>query len=95
MSVLKTSPGHPTGLLAIFLITAAAGSVLAQDRAPARQAETAAAPPEAPSRPPKVLTGKERLGEKWSDEQRVDNCHVPVDKRGAKPRPDACSDGPE
>jgi hypothetical protein len=40
---------------------------------------------------PKVLTGKERLGPKWMDDQRVDNCKVPLDKRGAKPRPDTCS----
>lgn len=33
------------------------------------------------------LTGKERLGEKWTDEQRIDNCKVPLDKRGARPRP--------
>jgi hypothetical protein len=37
-----------------------------------------------------VLTGKERLGEKWQDEQRIDNCKVPPEKRGAKPRPDTC-----
>ena len=24
------------------------------------------------------LTGKERLGEKWKDEQRIDNCKVPL-----------------
>jgi hypothetical protein len=42
----------------------------------------------------KVLTGKERLGNKWMDEQRVDNCKVPVDKRGTKPRPDTCSHAP-
>jgi hypothetical protein len=36
------------------------------------------------------LTGKERLGEKWKDEQRVDNCKVPPDKQGPKPRPDGC-----
>jgi hypothetical protein len=36
------------------------------------------------------LTGKERLGEKWKDEQRVDNCKVPPDRRGPKPRPDGC-----
>ena len=36
------------------------------------------------------LTGKERLGEKWKDEQRIDNCKVPLDKRGTKPRPDSC-----
>lgn len=37
-----------------------------------------------------TLTGKERLGRKWKDEQRIDNCNVPVDKRGAKPRPSIC-----
>jgi hypothetical protein len=43
-----------------------------------------------PARNPQLLTLKERLGEKWTDEQRVDNCNVPLDKRGPKPRPDAC-----
>ena len=43
---------------------------------------------------PATLTGKERLGKKWMDEQRIDNCNVPPDKRGAKPRPSACSHGP-
>jgi hypothetical protein len=37
-----------------------------------------------------VLTGKERLGRKWMDEQRIDNCKVPIDKRGTKPRLDTC-----
>ena len=41
------------------------------------------------------LTGKERLGEKWKDEQRIDNCKVPLEKRGARPRPDACAHPPE
>jgi hypothetical protein len=36
------------------------------------------------------LTGKERLGRKWMDEQRIDNCKVPTDKQGAKPRSSAC-----
>jgi hypothetical protein len=40
------------------------------------------------------LTGKERLGPKWTDEQRIDNCNVPVDKRGTKPRPSACANNP-
>ena len=39
---------------------------------------------------PATLTGKERLGRKWMDEQRIDNCNVPLDKRGTKPRPSAC-----
>ena len=38
-------------------------------------------------------TGKERLGGKPSDEQRVDNCNVPLELRGPRPRPDDCSDG--
>jgi hypothetical protein len=41
-----------------------------------------------------VLTGKERLGPKWTDEQRIDNCNVPIDRRGNKPRPSACANGP-
>ncbi len=40
---------------------------------------------------PRTLTGKERLGPKWTDEQRIDNCNVPLDKRGTRPRPSACS----
>ena len=40
----------------------------------------------------RVRTAKERLGGKASDEQRVDNCKVPVDLRGPKPRPDQCND---
>ena len=39
---------------------------------------------------PATLTGKERLGKKWMDEQRIDNCNVPIDKRGSKPRPNVC-----
>jgi hypothetical protein len=42
----------------------------------------------------KALTGKERLGNKWMDEQRVDNCKVPIDRRGTKSRPDTCSHTP-
>jgi hypothetical protein len=43
-----------------------------------------------PSNEPAALTGKERLGRKWMDEQRIDNCNVPIDKRGTKPRPNTC-----
>jgi hypothetical protein len=38
-------------------------------------------------------TAKEWLGPKASDEQRVDNCKVPLDRRGPKPRPDECDEG--
>jgi hypothetical protein len=37
-------------------------------------------------------TGKERLGGKASDDS-VDNCKVPPDLRGPKPRPERCGDG--
>jgi hypothetical protein len=43
---------------------------------------------------PEPRTLKERLGEKWSDDQRVDNCRVPLDKRGPRPRPDSCPNPP-
>jgi ribosomal protein L27 len=46
-----------------------------------------ASEPEAASEP---KTLKERLGDKASDDQRVDNCKVPVNERGTKPRPDEC-----
>ena len=71
-------------------IMALAVSAFAQDRAPAGNDRTqtpgTAAP--SPARPTELLTAKERLSEKWTDEQRVDNCKVPVDKRGPKFRPD-------
>jgi hypothetical protein len=35
-------------------------------------------------------TIKERLGNKASDEQRVNNCKVPLELRGPTPRPDGC-----
>ena len=37
-----------------------------------------------------VKTSKERLSDKAADEQRVDNCGVPLERRGPMPRPD-CS----
>jgi hypothetical protein len=51
-------------------------------------------PPEQPTSisatAPRTLTGKERLGRKWMDEQRIDNCNVPIDMRGSRPRPSLC-----
>jgi hypothetical protein len=35
---------------------------------------------------------KEKLSDKASDEQRVDNCRVPLDRRGTAPRPDCRPD---
>jgi hypothetical protein len=38
-------------------------------------------------------TLKERLSDKASDAQRVDDCHVPPERRGTLPRPD-CPEKP-
>jgi hypothetical protein len=73
-----------SGVLAFIGLLSCA---LAQD---ARRVSTSTAS----ETPRKTLTGKERLGRKWSDEQRIDNCHVPADKRGIKPRPSACPNDP-
>ncbi|HEY7661946.1 MAG TPA: hypothetical protein VH934_02360 [Xanthobacteraceae bacterium] len=72
-------------LLAVMLVVYAALCALER---PARAGEEAGASAAAP-----VGTGKERLGSKASDEQRVDNCKVPPALRGPKPRPDECGDG--
>jgi hypothetical protein len=76
------------GLLASLFTIGFAFSASAQDSQPA--------PPRLqPSSPAKVpqptLTGKERLGRKWTDEQRIDNCNVPIDRRGTRPRPSTCA----
>ena len=55
---------------------------------PAGAQDSAVAPAAGPASP--GLTGKERLGRKWMDEQRIDNCNVPIEKRGSKPRPVNC-----
>jgi hypothetical protein len=71
-----------TGLALLFAIVGTADGV-AQERRPASGDSPAA---------PKIdsLTGKERLGRKWMDEQRIDNCKVPTDKQGTKSRSSAC-----
>jgi hypothetical protein len=74
-------------LLSIYLALPAS----AQDRLPAGERSE---PNAASSDGPAVLTGKERLGKKWMDEQRIDNCKVPIDKRGSKPRPSTCPQTP-
>ena len=59
---------------------------------PANAQDSAGQPAPNPTGP--TMTGKERLSTKWMDEQRVDNCKVPIDKRGTKPRPDVCPNAP-
>ncbi|MGH6906100.1 MAG: hypothetical protein ACREIR_25555, partial [Geminicoccaceae bacterium] len=77
-----------TGLAAIVLATpgpALAGGASGQ----AAQAQDTSQ--DAQSAP--VRTAKERLSSKAADEQRVDNCKVPLERRGPKPRPDDCGAG--
>ena len=80
----------PRGIAGALLAIAFASCARAENGRHDRAA-TAAAP--AQTRRP-VLTGKERLGPKWTDEQRIDNCNVPIDKRGNTPRPSACTNTP-
>ena len=54
---------------------------------PARAAEPVRPPPQPP--PQVQKTGKERLSGKDSDEQRVDDCKVPPERR-TRPRSTAC-----
>jgi hypothetical protein len=75
---------HRLGMMALLMAVTVATASFAQGRATP-----------SPSGPAKVLTGKERLGEKWMDEQRVDNCKVPVGRRGTKPRSESCSNAPQ
>ena len=77
--------GLPIGRVSALLLIGFASCAQAQDRV-----YRSANDPTVETHRPR-LTGKERLGRKWTDEQRIDNCHVPVDKRGSKPRPSACT----
>ena len=72
------------GLISLLFALCLASDAFAQDRQ-ADQTAPNAVPASGPS-----LTGKERMGRKWMDEQRIDNCNVPVDKRGSRPRSSAC-----
>jgi hypothetical protein len=47
-----------------------------------------------PATAQEAQTLKERLSDKASDAQRVDNCRVPPERRGALPRPD-CPEKPQ
>jgi hypothetical protein len=81
---------HKALICCLFTIGLALQSA-AQDRQPDQitPGETSVSPGNTRS-----LTGKERLGKKWTDEQRIDNCNVPIDKRGSRPRPSNCPHTP-
>jgi len=79
-----SSTGTIGAVLAICLTLPAAADDNTQRSEPTPASKTS----------PEALTGKERLGRKWNDEQRIDNCNVPVDKRGSKPRPSICPNVP-
>jgi hypothetical protein len=75
-------------------IAALSGVAIAFNSAPGF-AQSDAKPPPAPASTQGQTTArpqtlKERLSDKASDEQRIDDCKVPADRRGAKPRPDKC-----
>jgi hypothetical protein len=70
------------GLLGALLVVGLTSATPAQNARPDQIAPSSASP---------SLTGKERLGRKWMDEQRIDNCNVPIDKRGARRRPSTCA----
>jgi hypothetical protein len=76
--------------LLVFLLVACFTVPATSQNAPSTAAPEAALSQDSP----RVLTGKERLGRKWMDEQRIDNCNVPIDKRGTKLRPSACPSAP-
>jgi len=84
MARLHQGPVHLlTMLLGVFAQSALAQVLMPPDQAPRSEPFPAA-------NSPAQLTGKERLGRKWMDEQRIDNCNVPIDKRGTKPRSSSC-----
>ena len=79
-------PTHRVLISFLFAMCFASGA-FAQDRKSDQTAPNAetAVPGNGPS-----LTGKERMGRKWMDEQRIDNCNVPIDKRGSRSRSSSC-----
>lgn len=81
MLLLYTTPQ----LVGVVLAVAAASGWVqgAEVRAPFQPAEIQIAA--------NAKTGKERLSDKASDEQRADNCKVPLGRRGRKTRPDECN----
>jgi hypothetical protein len=78
-------------LISFLSVLSIASIAFAQDSQPYQSAPKAETAVPANGSP---LTGKERMGRKWMDEQRIDNCNVPAEKRGSKPRPANCLQSP-
>jgi hypothetical protein len=81
-SMRPSSRRHVLGVTASLVIAALSPAIAQEQSHAAKGRET--------SLISTVRTGKERLGRKWMDEQRIDNCKVPINKRGNKPRLDTC-----
>lgn len=78
---MTSNDGNLLGRLiaAAIVVGAGCGHAQSNDKRPAEIAARA-----------EDETLKERLSDKASDEQRVDNCKVPLDRRGTRPRPEGC-----
>jgi hypothetical protein len=75
------------------VLVATVGTIVALPLSFARAQDLAPATMQSGARAVPTIRGetlKERLGDKASDEQRVDNCKVPVERRGTKVRPNSC-----
>jgi hypothetical protein len=70
---------------------ALAGGLIAGSAPDVLAAETPAPAPSAARRDPAQLTLKERSGGKASDQQRVNDCKVPLEQRGDHHRPAECA----
>jgi hypothetical protein len=76
---------RPIGLIVAVLIS---NVLCSQVRGDERRQPAPAATHGQITTAPETL--KERLSDKASDEQRVNNCKVPLVRRGPAPRPDGC-----
>ena len=76
------------------ILVATAGMIVASLFGSARGQDAAPATMQSGQQAASTMRGetlKERLGDKASDEQQVDNCKVPAERRGTKVRPDNCA----
>jgi hypothetical protein len=91
MEVSMPTPRRRLPVMAMTVTLALAGAAWAQQQPASAPAARKNAPGMREPELAGTLTAKERLTGKAADEQRVDDCKVPPDKRGARLRPDACN----